>query len=232
MGLDWRIGVLTFNDAARRVCPFINNSDGFVIAKDLGDVDKMSSEDRNELLRTNKDVILKTLLAFSHLQKVLTLGELAHCIACKYKDACDAQHVIREAKKTKESRIAWMKELKDGVTGKLLEKKFVRSKKSSDSSSPEKLEAHPGLPAVDPPSAAVLEAVVGQIVAEPPVLDPTEQHKKKFRLRLKQKAADPGPSAAAVPQPSIMMWPTDEAETEHPKKEGMSFDPKKDGVLQ
>ena len=49
-----------------------------------------------------------------------------------------------------------------------------------------------GLPAVDPPSAAVLEAVVGQIVAEPPVLDPTEQHKKKFRLRLKQKAADPG----------------------------------------
>ena len=29
-----------------------------------------------------------------------------------------------------------------------------------------------------------------------------------------------GPSAAAVPQPSIMMWPTDEAETEHPKKDG------------
>eukprot|EP00439_Symbiodinium_sp_Y106_P057603 s1769_g8.t1 len=61
--------------------------DGFVLAKDIGDVDKMSADDRNTLLRTNKDVILSTLLAFSHLQRVLTLAELAWCIECKYKDA-------------------------------------------------------------------------------------------------------------------------------------------------
>lgn len=31
---------------------------GFVVAKDLGDVDRMKPEDRNELLQTNKDVVL------------------------------------------------------------------------------------------------------------------------------------------------------------------------------
>ena len=31
---------------------------GFVLAKDLGDMEKMKPEDRNELLRTNKDVVL------------------------------------------------------------------------------------------------------------------------------------------------------------------------------
>ena len=52
MGLDWRIGVLTFNDAARRVCPFINNSDRvpflqtcpfafFVLLFDSGPVSKI-----------------------------------------------------------------------------------------------------------------------------------------------------------------------------------------------
>ena len=34
----------------------------------------------------------------------------------------------------------------------------------------------------------VLQAVVGKIIACPPKMDPTEQYKKKFRLRIKQKA--------------------------------------------
>ena len=45
-----------------------------------------------------------------------------------------------------------------------------------------------GLPEIAPPSTAVLEAVVGKIMADPPKMDPTDQYKKKFRLRIKQKA--------------------------------------------
>ena len=47
-------------------CDDTSNEDGFVLAKDIGDVDKMSADDRNTLLRTNKDVILSCLT--SHLR--------------------------------------------------------------------------------------------------------------------------------------------------------------------
>ncbi|CAE7399820.1 unnamed protein product, partial [Symbiodinium necroappetens] len=49
----------------------------------------MKAEDRNELLRTNKDVVLATLQAFSQLEKVLTLDQIQHCIKLKYGKECD-----------------------------------------------------------------------------------------------------------------------------------------------
>ncbi|CAE7810137.1 unnamed protein product [Symbiodinium necroappetens] len=198
---------------------------GFLLAtKDLGDVDKLSAEDRNELLRTNKDVVLATLTAFSDFQKVLSLEQLQYCIEMKYGDSCDSRHVIRECKKTKEARLAWMKELKDAVKGKLLEKKFVRPKgSSSNSSSPEKLETATGPPDISPPSSAVLTSVVAKIMANPPRLDPTDQHKQKFRLRLKQKAPTSGDAGGAARRPLLMMWPTEEAETTAPAQEVSAF---------
>ncbi|CAE7778061.1 unnamed protein product [Symbiodinium sp. CCMP2592] len=71
--------------------------DGFILAKDIGDVDKMSADDRNELLRSNKDVILATLLAFSHLQRVLSMAELEYCIGRKYLKECDARMAHSQA---------------------------------------------------------------------------------------------------------------------------------------
>ncbi|CAE7253275.1 unnamed protein product [Symbiodinium sp. KB8] len=201
---------------------------GFVLAKDLGDMEKMKPEDRNELLRTNKDVVLVTLQAFSQLEKVLTLDQIQHCIKLKYGKECDlrlahsqagslkslAQHVIRESKKTKESRVTWMKELKDSVNGKLLAKKFQRSKNaSSESSTPTRVDTASGLPEIAPPSTAVLEAVVGKIMADPPKMDPTDQYKKKFRLRIKQKAQPGASDDPPKARPSLMMWPTEEAAT-------------------
>ena len=41
------------------------------------------------------------------------------------------------------------------------------------------------IPRVPPPDAAVLAEVVAGILANPPTIDPTEQHKPKFRLRIK-----------------------------------------------
>ena len=100
---------------------------------------------------------------------------------------------------------------------KLLERKYVRSGKS-ESSSPEKLDgAGAGssfrllrlnnsdlvfllwagaIPRVDPPPAEVLQAVVAEVEAHPPSVDPTEQYKTAMRRRLNQKTAPSDGSGA------------------------------------
>lgn len=118
---------------------------------DIGDinhdvVESLDAEKRNKLLQDNLALVTATLQVYNKAERQFSVDELDACIGKKFGEAVDkemshrqaatlkglASHVIREAKKTRNSRTAWMGNLKAIPCDKLVERKPGKKKADDD----------------------------------------------------------------------------------------------------